>query len=145
MKKGKKKLSTGAKKLKKGAKVGVAAARLAVRLHNPVNVGKMLVKAAKGKGLTLPGSNYIGPGNPLHSGKPKSKADAAARLHDIDYDRLLKKGVKPSKLYFGFSKADERLMKRSDITTPDGLATYGGMALKKGLYKLGLTGKKIQD
>jgi len=129
----------------KAGKVGVAAGRLAARMQNPYNIGKMAAGAVSGKGLVLPGSKYIGPGNPLNRGKPTSKADAAARLHDIDYDRLLKQGVKSSKLYLGFSKADERLMKRSDVTTPEGLATFGGMAVKKGLYKLGLTGKKIQD
>ena len=129
----------------KAGKVGVAAGRLVGGMHNPWNLGKMGVNAARGKGLVLRGSKYIGPGNPLDMGKPTSKTDAAARLHDIDYDRLLKSGVKPSKLYLGFSKADERLMKRSDVTTPEGLATYGGMALKKGLWKLGLTGKKIRD
>lgn len=129
----------------KTAKVGVAAARLVGKVTNPYNMTKMTVNAARGKGLVLPGSRYIGPGNSLDSGTPTSSADRAAKLHDIDYNNLLKSGVKPSKLYAGFSKADQRLMNRSDITTPDGLATYSGMLAKKGLYKLGLTGKKIDD
>jgi len=140
---------SGIKKIAKGAvkgvRVGVAATRLVKRMTNPINLGKMAAGAVSGKGLVLPGSKYIGPGNPMNRGKPTSSADAAARLHDLDYGKLLKRGVKPSKLYLGFSRADERLMKRSDVTTPEGLATYGGMSVKKGLYKLGLTGKKIED
>lgn len=146
------KLKNTFRKVKKGvrlgvkvAKVGVAGARLYTKVSNPYNMAKMGVNAARGKGLVLPGSRYIGPGNSLNAGKPTSSADRAARLHDMDYDKLLKRGVKPSKLYAGFSQADERLMKRSDVTTPDGLATFGGMLAKKGLYKLGLTGKKIRD
>lgn len=129
----------------KAGKVGVAAIRLGAKMTNPVNIAKMGVNAARGKGLVLPGSRYIGPGNSLDAGKPTSKADAAARLHDLDYDHYLKSGVKAKKLYLGYSDADQRLMKRSDVTTPDGLATYGGMLVKKGLYKMHLTGKKIHD
>jgi len=114
-------------------------------MTNPYNIGKVAVGAARGKGVVMPGSKYIGPGNPMNLGKPLNSADAAARLHDMDYDKILKSGVKPSKLYVGYSKADERLMKRSDVTTVHGLATYGGMAVKKGLWRLGLTGKQIQD
>ena len=129
----------------KGAKVAKAAGGIVADIHNPYKMGKMIKDAAKGKGLVYPGSKYIGPGNPMDRGKPTSSADAAAYQHDLDYDRLLKKGVKPKKLYLGYSDADKRLMKRSDITTKHGLVTYGGMAVKKGLYKLGLTGKKIKD
>lgn len=141
-------LLSGVKKVGKGAwkvaRVGSAAVRLTAKMINPINVAKMAHGAATGKGLVLPGSKYIGPGNPMNLGKPTSKSDANARLHDLDYDKLLERGVKPSKLYLGFSEADERLMKRSNVTTPLGLATYGGMAVKKGLYKLGLTGEKIK-
>ena len=137
------------KRMSKGVvkvgRVGYAAARLAEGIANPMNLARVAVGVVRGKGLTLPGSKYIGPGNPMNLGKPTSKTDAAARLHDLDYGRLLKKGVKPSKLYLGFSKADERLMKRAELTTPEGIAAYAGMAAKKGLYKLGLTGKKIGD
>lgn len=136
---------SGVKKGVKISRVAKAGVKLARRVTNPLNITKMSINAARGKGLVLPGSRYIGPGNSLNAGTPLSSADYAARQHDRDYDKLLKRGVKPSKLYAGFSQADERLMKRSDVTTPDGLATYGGMLAKKGLYKLGLTGKKIRD
>lgn len=145
------KVSGGVKKAARGAikagKVGVAAARLGARLANPINQAKTVANAVRGKGVVLPGSKYIGPGNSLNRGKPKSSADAAALQHDKDYDATIKKhGNKiKKKLYLGFSDADERLMKRSDITTPDGLATWGGMAIKKAGYKLGLSGKKLKN
>lgn len=140
-------IKKAAKTAVKGAKVGVAAVNLGRRLANPINQAKTIVNAARGKGLVLPGSKYIGPGNSLNRGKPKSKADAAALQHDKDYDATIKKhGNKiKKKLYLGFSDADQRLMNRSDITTPDGLATWGGMAIKKAGYKLGLTGKKLKN
>jgi len=142
VKKGARKTARGAKK---AAQVGLAGAMLTAKVTNPFNVVKMGVNAVRGKGLVLPGTRYIGPGNSLNAGKPKSSADAAAREHDEDYDRLLKKGVKSRKLYLGYSEADERLRKKSDVTTPDGLATWGVMSLKKGAQKLGFTGKKIKD
>ena len=71
----------GAKGAVKGARVGVAAAKLAEKMLNPVKVGKMVANAARGKGIVLPGSNYIGPGNPMGR-KVKSKGDALAKKHD---------------------------------------------------------------
>ena len=139
------KFKKGIKKVIKGAKIGFAGVRLAQKITNPYNIAKMGINAARGKGLVLPGSRYIGPGNSLNAGTPRSSADRAARQHDRDYDNLLKKGVKSKKLYLGYSEADSRLMKRSDVTTPDGLATYSGMGIKKLGYKMGLTGKKIKD
>ena len=130
----------------KGAKVGVAAARLANKVTNPINQVKGVVKAARGGGFVLPGTKYIGPGNRMDLGKPVNSADAAAYQHDLDYDRLInKRGKKKAKVYWGFSDADQRLMDRSDVTTPDGLATYMGMGIKKGINRLGLSGKQIRD
>ena len=138
-------IKKGKKKVVFGAKVVRAGIGIARDVSNPFKMGKVAVGAVRGKGIVYPGTNYIGPGNPLNAGKPVSSGDRAAMQHDYDYDRLLKKGVKPKKLYAGFSEADKRLMKRSDITTKHGLVTYGGMAVKKGLYKIGLTGKLIKD
>lgn len=36
--------------------------------------------------FTLPGFNYLGPGNKLDSGKPRNKADKIAQQHDYEYD-----------------------------------------------------------
>lgn len=35
--------------------------------------------------LTLPGYNYLGPGNSLNKGEPTNKADALAEIHDKEY------------------------------------------------------------
>lgn len=124
------------------AKVGRAAVRLAGKMT--LGAPKMIADAAKGKGVTLPGSKYIGPGNSLDRGAPKGKADAAAKQHDIDYDNYIKKGVKKKDVYMGYSDADKRLQKKSDTTTSAGLATYMGMKGKQLLNKTGLT-KRIRD
>ena len=142
-------LKSGIKKVGKGAvktvKVGVAATKLAASVANPINKVKFLRQGIKGEGWVLPGSKYIGPGNRLDLGKPKSSADAAAFKHDLAYDRYLKQGHSKKKVYAGYSDADHRLMKESDVTTPHGLATYLGMLPKKAAYSLGLTGSKIKD
>lgn len=132
-------------KLHKTFKTGVSAVKLHAKMANPINKAKFIINAAKGKGFTLPGSNYIGPGNPLLNGPPTSKTDAAARLHDYDYDRLIKQGVSKKNLYLGFSRADQRLLDRTDTSTPEGLAVTLGMSAKKLAQKVGLTGKIIDD
>ncbi len=137
-------VKAGAKTAVKGAKVGAAVAGVVADLHNPIKMGKVVVDGVRGKGWVYPGSKYIGPGNEMDLGKPKSSADAAAYEHDVAYGNYLDKGVSKKKLYLGFSKADQKLMDKSDLTTTHGVATYGGMALKKGLYTLGLTGSMIK-
>ena len=39
------------------------------------------------KGLTLPGYNYCGPGNPLDNGKPVNELDAICERHDYCYSK----------------------------------------------------------
>jgi hypothetical protein len=137
-----------AKKAKYAGQVGITAARLASRVANPKNIAKMAAQKATGKGLVLPGSKYIGPGNKMNKGKPTSKADADAYQHDIDYDNYLKQGkVKSSTVYTGYSDADERLLKSSKKRMhkdPNALAATLGMGGKKLLNKIGLT-KRIRD
>lgn len=144
-KKVRKTATSGAKKAIYAAKVGKAVGGVARDIVNPLKMGKVAVNAVRGKGVVYPGSKYIGPGNAMNKGKPTSSGDKAAYEHDLDYDRLLKQGVKPKRLYLGHSSADQRAMDKSDLTTKHGVAVYGGMAIKKGMYKLGLTGKKIKD
>jgi hypothetical protein len=132
------------KGLKKAYKIGTAAAKLRNRVSNPINQQKVVRKAIAGKGVTLPGSKYIGPGNPMNRGKPIDEADANAYQHDVDYDNYLKAGVPARKVYTGWSDADERLLKKTKADTPNGLAVNLGMGAKKGLHKLGLT-SRIRD
>lgn len=133
-----------AKKVKYAGEVGLAGVKLAARVRNPVRQIKFLVDAARGEGFVLPGSKYIGPGNRMDKGKPVNEADANAYQHDLDYDAYLKKGHKARDVYMGYSDADERLMKKTKMNTPEGLAVNMGMGLKKILNKTGLT-KRIRD
>ena len=143
-----KKAALGVKKVAKGVKyageVGVAGAKLAGRLANPVRQAKFVADAARGEGFVLPGSKYIGPGNRMNKGKPVNQADANAYQHDIDYDNYLKQGHKAKDVYTGYSDADERLLKNTKANTPEGLAVVLGMGAKKLLNKTGLT-KRIRD
>ena len=68
----------------------------------------------------------------------------AVYYHDNEYNRYLKSGLKASKVYLGYSDADMRMIKRANVKTPDGIATYLGMNVKKGLWKLGI-GSRIRD
>lgn len=114
---------------------------LAQDVTNPFALAKTAKNAVKGKGVVLPGSSYIGPGNEIASkGKrAKSDADAAAYAHDKDYDRSLSKGVKASALYTGFGNSDKRLLKRASAETKQGLAVHLGIGAKKLASKVGLT------
>ena len=129
----------------KTGQVSLAAVELGQKLLNPINQAKFVYKAAKNEGFILPGSKYIGPGNRMDLGAPTSPADAAAYQHDKDYDAMIKSGIPKKKVYTHFSDADQRLLDRSDVTTPDGLATYLGMGGKKLLYGLGITGSRLRD
>lgn len=61
----------------------------------PQSVGKQLTlfkdahTYVSDRGFTWPNYNYLGPGNSLDRGAPVSPVDAAARDHDIAYDRAL--------------------------------------------------------
>ena len=145
-----KKLKKTARKAKFAAKVGVAAAKVIKTLGDPRNQAKMVTNLARGKGLVYPTSTYIGPGNSIkgkNAGgrKAKSKTDRAAYEHDKAYQETLARGVKPSKLYLGFSDADQRLLDKADPTTEHGLVAAIGMGAKKIGHQLGLTGKRIKN
>lgn len=62
-------------------------------------VGKVLENAWSGKGAVLPGSEYIGPGNPIHIGPARNPADQVAREHDLGYDDLVKNPFKKRKTF----------------------------------------------
>lgn len=125
-------------------KIAKSTAVLASRLANPINQAKFIRQGLKGKGWILPGSKYIGPGNDMDLGKPVDKDDAAAYEHDKEYDRYLKMGYKKKDVYLGYSDADERLLKKTDYTTPGGIAIQLGIGAKKKLNKFGLN-KRIRD
>lgn len=91
-------------------------------------VPKMVKTYKKTGALTFPGSNYIGPGNQLDMGKPTSKADRLAYVHDHHYSELEKKGVNP---YFTFNEADRQMLKNNDATTKHGMAVALGINAKR--------------
>jgi hypothetical protein len=115
------------KDIVKRAKQTVAAGRLASRIVT--GAPEIALNLVTGKGLTLPGTNYLGPGNPMGR-KVMSKTDALAKTHDEAYGRYLAAGYSKKQVYGGFSESDKRLMKAADTTTPEGLAAYGGMKAK---------------
>lgn len=47
------------------------------------------INRIKEKGATLPGTDYVGPGNPINIDAPRSASDAIAKEHDINYKDLL--------------------------------------------------------
>ena len=77
-----------------GSGVGTAVGTLALGGGAAVlggTVGKVLESGWSGKGYVLPGSEYIGPGNPIQIGPARNPADQVAREHDLGYQDLLNK------------------------------------------------------
>nr|AYN77558.1 minor structural protein [Chimpanzee parv4] len=82
-----------------------------IQLFHPPDVGVHLVSDSRdegpdsivepdlerpaGGGLTLPGYNYVGPGNPLDSGPPQGPVDEAAKHHDERYAEMIEHGDIP--------------------------------------------------
>lgn len=48
-----------------------------------------LYKRTQKKGLVLPGSDFIGPGNTVPIGAAKSPADQVAKVHDVEYSNII--------------------------------------------------------
>lgn len=85
-------------------------------------------KRHKRSGYTLPGYNYLGPGNDLNNGIPTNRDDAIAADHDFDYADIINKGDNP---YFSFSQADQTAIDNFG-------SSFGGQA-----GKLFFRGKKL--
>ena len=87
--------------------------------------------------FSLPGYNYLGPGNAMDKGAPTNKNDAIAFRHDVQYGKIQRRGKNP---YVQWSNADEDAF--NEFTFDD----YGGAAgkvffgAKKLAYKAGLIG-----
>lgn len=85
----------------------------------------------KARGWVLPGFKYLGPFNPIRSGKAKNRVDLAALRHDYAYDRYIKNKINP---YFKFNKADQKLL--DDLQSDSSIAGYiakGAFQLKKAI------------
>ena len=65
----------------------------------------MSKRRKKGKGdWSLPGYNFIGPGNPLDNAEPTSRGDQLALTHDKEYEKLIQQKMDP---YYNWNQADE--------------------------------------
>lgn len=84
--------------------------------------------------LTLPGYNYLGPGNSLEKGEPTNPSDAAALIHDIEYQKYIDAGLNP---YTNYNAADEAAILNfaSDWGGTVGKAVF---TAKRMLAKIGL-------
>lgn len=81
-----------------------------VRTHKNQKTDRGYPRRTKGYGdWSLPGTNYIGPGNPVDRHPPLSSDDAIARDHDMAYSDYIAQGQDP---YWSYSKADERARKK---------------------------------
>lgn len=75
--------------------------------------------------LTLPGFNYLGPGNPLNSGEPTNNADRIARDHDIEYSRA----TTAEEIRRSDRKAITRFLGDRDLLGPSFGGTVGAIGL----------------
>lgn len=48
-----------------------------------------VINRIKEKGATLPGSDYVGPGNPINIDAPRHASDAIAKEHDVGYQSII--------------------------------------------------------
>lgn len=77
---------------------------------------------AKGRGdWTMPGFNYMGPGNVMDDAPPTNRDDFQAQKHDEQYTEYLKKGEDP---YWNWNDADEEFIENVG-------ETWTGTAAKK--------------
>jgi len=66
----------------------------------------------KGKGdWTLPGHNYMGPGNDMNKGPPTNHNDLVSYVHDQGYENIQEAGDNP---YTTFSTADQTAIENYD-------------------------------
>lgn len=73
--------------------------------------------ADDGGGLTVPGYNYVGPGNPVPAGAPRGPVDQAALRHDQRYQWLLHLGDLP---YLLSNEADKMMSQELQNTSDTG-------------------------
>lgn len=95
--------------------------------------GAGIVSQVSKTGIQVPGTNYVGPGNPLDNGKPTSLVDEDAREHDISYS----KSSNPIDISFSDSNTiqkfgDHFIEDNSDITA---LIGRTGLQIKKAVEK----------
>lgn len=86
-------------------------------------------------GFTLPFSKYIGPGNSLNLGAPKTDADQLARIHDLEYAhasyKLAKGEIDLNQFKELVSQADSDFIENNTLLTPHGAHAISGITAKK--------------
>lgn len=86
-------------------------------------------------GITLPGSKYIGPGNSLNLGEPKTEADLAAKIHDLTYAhehyKYSNNKIDENTFHENIRSSDFDLIKRWDILNPQSNWARSGIAAKQ--------------
>ena len=75
--------------------------------------------------LTLPGFNYLGPGNPLDNGEPTNNADRIARDHDFEYSTA----TSPEDIRRSDRKAIIRFLGDRDLLGPSFGGTVGAIGI----------------
>lgn len=91
--------------------------------------------------LTLPGYKYLGPFNRLDKGEPTNKSDKAARKHDIEYGKYIRKGDNP---YTSYNRADEDFLRNVQLNDYGGLLGSTFFRIKRGASHLGIVGRLDQ-
>lgn len=84
---------------------------------------------------TLPGYNYLGPGNKLDKGPPTNNNDAVSLQHDIAYGDYEAKGEDPYTLY---NRADAQWLTDADVHDYGGVLGHIAFGAKAGAFQLGL-------
>lgn len=91
---------------------------------------KKIPLRAKTRGdWTLPGYNYLGPGNALDDYPPTNEDDRLALKHDQAYSQYIEQGYDP---YWNFNDADQEFLDYVGATFPGKLA-WAVFQVKKGL------------
>ena len=93
--------------------------------------GAALLNKAYQSGIQVPGTNYVGPGNPIDNGPPTSFVDEDARRHDIEYSQPgtdIGKSDREAIKRFGDHHAEE-----GDVTSLLGVA---GLEIKQKVEQL---------
>lgn len=76
---------------------------------------------------TVPGYNYMGPGNVVDNLAGTNAADNAARRHDMAYTHLQEEGINP---YLTYSKADDDFIEAMDVQ--DGIVPFVASSVFRG-------------
>lgn len=101
-------------------------------------LGKVIESGWSGKGYVLPGSEYIGPGNPIHIGPARNPADQVAREHDLGYQDLLNKP--PDDFHKAVQDLDNKAIEDFDKVYQES----GDINAKIGSVGLGIK-RKVED